>query len=546
MSISSRIFGTIFKLPPAVTYNIVVERDIQVPMPDGIVLSADRYYPRGSSKLPTVLVRCPYGRNGLYALRPRILAERGLQVLLQSCRGTFGSGGQFIPFHNERTDGLATVEWMKKQAWFSGEFAIQGPSYMGLAAWAIARNAGPGLKTIDAQITASNFRGGFYYGESFSLFSSLAWLKTIATQEKTSPGPLSVFFPFRQYSTRDLDITCNHLPLNTCDQALIGKTVQSWQDWLEHNEPGDEWWKPIDYSETVAEVTAPVNLIGGWYDLWIPWMLKDYCVLRKAGHSPHLLVGPWSHLKTGGESVSESISWLRAHLLGDRSRLREKPVRLFVMGAGEWRDFPDWPPPGYQPQKWYLRENGNLSTESPSESEPDHFRYDPADPTPCVGGPILSLNAGPKDNRRLEMRSDVLVFTSEILRNNLEVVGPVSAELFVKSSLENTDFFVRLCDVHPSGKSINICDGIRRLSHGHPQAEKDTTIKVEIEMWPTAYRFIRGHRIRIQVSSGAHPILARNLGSGEPLGTGTKLVPADQTVYHDQTHPSAIYLPVLK
>jgi uncharacterized protein len=203
MSIATRIFGKLFKLPPAETYNVVVERDIKVPMPDGVVLLADRYYSRGSGKLPTVLQRSPYGRGSINALLARFLAERGFQVLLQSCRGTFGSGGQFTPYRNERADGLATVAWMKKQAWFSGEFALDGASYQGLAVWSIARDAGPELKAISAQITASNFHSGMYCGESFSLFPVLFESKILETQEKWPAGPLSMLFWSRQLTKID-------------------------------------------------------------------------------------------------------------------------------------------------------------------------------------------------------------------------------------------------------------------------------------------------------------------------------------------------------
>jgi len=180
----------------------------------------------------------------------------------------------------------------------------------------------------------------------------------------------------------------------------------------------------------------------------------------------------------------------------------------------------------------------------PPESGPDRYRYDPADPTPAVGGISLSANAGPKDNRALEARADVLSYTSAPLAEAVEVIGSVSAELFIQSSLAHTDFFARLCDVDPAGKSINVCDGLQRLRPGQPAAEADGLRRVSLTLWPTAYRFQPGHRLRVQVSSGAHPRFARNLGSGEPLATGTTLQAAEQAVYHDPSHPSAILLPV--
>jgi putative CocE/NonD family hydrolase len=541
MSIVSRITGKIFKLPPADTYNIIVERGLEVPMADGVVLLADHYYPRGSVKLPTVLIRCPYGRGSLYGLIGRLFAERGFQVLFQSCRGTFGSGGQFSPFRTEQADGLATIEWMKNQEWFSGEFATTGGSYLGYVQWAIARDAGPELKAIAPQITASEFHSMLYCGGSFTLLDCITWANIVHSQEKSSLASLSAM-----RAGRKLEPAFKHLPLRDADSLVVGEPVQFWQDWLEHSEPDDEWWKSVDHSGSVADVTVPVNLAGGWYDIFLPWMIRDYAILKNAGREPYLTIGPWSHLSMGmllGDSQRESIAWLRAHLLGDRSLMRESPVHVYVMGTGEWRDFPEWPPPGYQPQRWYLRSEGVLTPELPVESDPDNYRYDPSDPTPNIGGAIMNSKAGSKDNRILEARPDVLVYTSAVLSRDLELIGPVQAELFVKSSLEYTDFFVRLCDVHPSGKSFNICDGILRLRPGSPAPEKDGTIKLNIEMWPTAYHFTRGHRLRLQVSSGAHPRFARNPGTGEPLGAGTSFRTADQTVYHDPAHPSAVILP---
>jgi putative CocE/NonD family hydrolase len=303
----------------------------------------------------------------------------------------------------------------------------------------------------------------------------------------------------------------------------------------------------LDFSEEVARVIAPVHLLGGWYDVFLPRLVADYERLRQAGRRPYLTIGPWAHTSQGLMPVAmrESIAWFRAHLLGDRSALRDAPVRVFVMGAGEWRDFPEWPPTGYQEQRWHLQPGGGLSTSIPAASEPDHYRYDPADPTPAVGGSSLSKNSGPQNNRALEARRDVLVYTSAPLDSDLTAIGPVAVELHVTSSLDHTDFFARLCDVDPAGKSINVCDGLIRLLSGRPSPDEGGCRKVRIELWPTAYRFKRGHSLRVQVSSGAHPRFARNLGSGEPLATATTLVVADQSVAHDPAHPSAIFLPVM-
>ncbi len=544
MSISSRIVARIAKLPPAETMNVAVEKDVQVPMRDGVVLLADHYYPRQGEKRPTILIRSPYGRGNIFGLlNGRPFAERGFQVLIQSCRGTFGSGGVLDPFHQERADGLDTVEWIKKQEWFNGQLATYGGSYLGLVQWAIAREVGPVLKAMSTWVTSAEFRIVTYPGESLWLESSFGWTKQVMTQEEASP--LSLISTMLM-GDKKLESAFSHLPLNQLDEMVIGKQVPFWHDWLEHNEPGDEWWSRSDFSGTVSEVSAPNNMGGGWYDIFLPQMIRDYLALVNAGHKPHLTIGPWAHtdLRFMGVSLREGLAWFRAHLLGDPSGLRELPVRIFVMGADEWRDLPEWPPAGSKPQRWYIHPGQTLSPEAPPESEPDHYRYDPADPTPGIGGAGLSKNSGPKDQRALEARPDVLVYTSAVLDDDLEVIGPVQAELFVQSSLEHTDFFARLCDVDPSGKSTNICDALVRLVPGRPPRQPDGTLQVCIDLWPTAYRFKRGHRVRLQVSSGAFPRWARNPGSGEPLATATKLMVAEQTVYHDPARPSAIILSI--
>ncbi len=556
MSIISRLAGWIFKLPPAETYDIVVERDIKVVIPDGITLLADRYYPRKDGKRPLILIRSPYGRRLRGFLYGRLLAERGFQVLIQSCRGTFGSGGKLDPHRQERADGLATIEWIKTQDWFPGKFATFGASYLGHVQWAIAPDAGPELKAMVVIISCSDLGLHHHRSGSFTLEDALMWTyQRHRSQEQRLLSYLLLRLIGRTprlgfilrligRTPRKVKRAFQHLPLRDLDELTCGERIDFWQNFIEHNSLDDGWWKPADHSEAVHDVTAPVLLIGGWYDIFLPWQLRDYRSLCEAGREPYLLIGPWTHIQGASSSIAmcESIAWLRDRLLDDHSGLRPLPVRLFVMGANEWRDFPEWPPPGYQPQRWYLQSGGGLSPELSPESKPDCYRYDPADPTPAVGGPRLGRDSGPKDNSALEARSDVLVYTSAPLDKELEVIGPVRAELYAKSSLENTDFFVRLCDVNPSGRSINICDGLVPVRPSRLALEPDGCIHISFDLWPTAHQFRRGHRIRVQVSSGAHPRYVRNTGSGEPLAAATKLLIAEQEVYHDPSHPSALVL----
>jgi putative CocE/NonD family hydrolase len=543
LNLLSRIITLLFKLPPAQTYHVVVERNLPVPMRDGTLLLADHYYVVQRHNAPTILVRSPYGRASIWALLfARPFAERGFQVLIQSCRGTFGSGGTFDAFRNEQRDGLDTLGWLQKQPWFSGAFATMGPSYLGLVQWAIASQAGELLKAIAVQITSSEFRSLTYPGESFGLDTALTWIQLLAHQEDSF---LRRLLGARQRA-KEKQAAAMHLPLRDTDRIVAGKTVGFYQGWLEHNAPGETWWKPVDFSDTVGAVTAPVNLVGGWYDILLPHILADYTRLRQAGNRPYLTIGPWAHTSPAEFPfvLRESLAWFQTHLLGQQGLLREAPVRVFVMGRNQWKDLPDWPPPGYTAQRWFLQPGNALALQPPTASQPDHYRYDPAHPTPAVGGSSLSQNTGPQDNRALEARKDVLVYTSLVLDQDIEVIGPLCAELFVQSSLEHTDFFVRLCDVDPKGKSINISDGLLRLRPGQPTVGDGGVWKISVDLWATAHCFQKGHRIRVQVAGGSHPRYARNTGSGEPLASATTLIAADHTVYHDVQHPSALILPV--
>jgi putative CocE/NonD family hydrolase len=543
--LASRLITRAWKLPPAETHAVAVERHLKVPMPDGVTLLADRYYPRQIGDRPTILVRTPYGRSGYTSfLYGWPFAERGFQVLIQSCRGTFGSGGELNPFRQERADGLATVDWLKRQAWFNGQLATVGQSYLGFTQWAIARDAGPSLKAMATWVASADYRSSTYPGGALALESRLSW--ACSTQQKGVAllGALASMFR----SQRQIEAAYRHLPLAEADQVAIGKPISFWREWLVHEGPEDEWWAGCDFSDTIPEVTAPNHLGSGWYDVYLPQTIGAYLALKEAGGQPYLTIGPWPHadMESVAVTIRESIAWCRAHLLGDRSGLRDLPVRIFVMGAGEWRYLPAWPPSGAKPQRWHLRPAGGLAPDPPPDSEPDRYRYDPADPTPNVGGASMGRDAGPRDNRAPESRPDVLVYTSASLDRDLEVIGAVSAEIWLRSNLEHTDLFARLCDVEPSGTSTNVCDGLLRLTPGRPAPNPDGCIRVCLDLWPTAYRFRRGHRLRLQVSSGAFPRWARNLGSGEPLATGTTLKAADQAVYHDPAHPSAILLPIVE
>jgi putative CocE/NonD family hydrolase len=402
-----------------------------------------------------------------------------------------------------------------------------------------------------AMVTSSENFSVTHPDGAFGLETRLRWSQGMALLNRMHRRSLWENLAHRLLggTERDLQAAFLHLPLLEADTVAVGEPIPFYRDILTKDQPYDPFWATRDHSAAVAQVSAPVHLIGGWYDYYLRGLLRDYTVLKTAGRRPYLTIGPWYHAHPGllSTGLREGLTWFDAHLKGDRRRLRHaaRPVRLYVMGADEWREFEEFPPPARQ-ARYYLHAAGRLSPEPPAATSPaDGYRYDPADPTPALGGALLgSRGAGPQDNRPLEARPDVLCYTTPPLTRHVEVIGPVRLELFIGSNLPYTDFVGRLCDVAPDGRSTNICDGLFRVEPGRGEAQSDGSLRVKIDMWATAYRFRPGHRLRLQVASGAFPRWSRNLGSGEAVATGANMAVAEQTIYHDEAHPSALVLPV--
>ena len=546
MTLPSQILARRMRLTRPHTLDVICRRDLRAPMDDGAVLLADRWVAReGADRpTPTVLVRSPYGRRQFVGLLfGRLLAERGLQVVIQSVRGTFGSGGEFSPF-DERADGLATLRWLRAQPWHAGPIGTLGPSYLGFVQWAISDED---LAAMSIHVSASEFHSQTYPGSSLSLETLASWLVIVAMQERRL-GLLTM-----DRALRRLSRTVSELPLTSLDERVTGAAVPWFQEGFSRSGREDPYWVRRDFSAGVGDVTAPVSFVGGWYDILLPWMLADFEALQAAGRAPRLLIGPWAHASPGlvGAAERDGLAWMRAHLLGDDRLLRPEPVRLMITGersGGGWRDLPSWPPPTVE-RSIYLDAGGALR-DRPAQSRGeggDAYRYDPADPTPALGGPVLLSRTPVLDNAPLEARDDVLTYTGPVLARTLEAIGHVSVELWLRAGAPWFDVFARVCDVDAGGVSRNVCDALTSVAPGRFEQAQDGSWHVRFELWPIGHRFAAGHRIRLQVSSGAHPRYARNPGTGEDpaKATADTLRAVDIELLRDAEHPSRLVLPVM-
>jgi uncharacterized protein len=533
-SIIRRAASAALKLSPA-TNAIRAEKGLSMRTRDGVALVADRYFPRDGSSHPTVLVRTPYGRGMIMAFSASLLAERGLNVVVQSVRATTGSQGTFDPVRQEEADGLDTVEWVRAQPWFGGKLYLFGGSYLGCTAWAIAKGAPEYVDGAALTMSLSNFRDELIEFGGLTQESMLGWTKMMQALVSTGKAPIFGGKPVAHEAHL-------HLPVGTIDHAVTGATVPWWQEWVNRRDPDDPWWDAMDFSAGVTALQSPVFLCAGWQDLFLPYQLKDFSARQSAGLPTWLTIGPWEHGGPGGlfEGQRQCVEFLSGLAAGRNALADRAPVRLFVQGAGEWRDYPSWPPPHAVPGQFHLRSEGGLSPTAPSSDEgATAYRYDPADPTPSVYGPV-TMPAKTRDMSSLRRRSDVVEFTTDPLETALELIGPVTADLFVKSNRAHTDFYVCLCDVDDRDRSIHVADGYIRLGEDESAPDVAGVRKIAIDVWPTAYRFAPGHRLRLLIASGAFPRYVRNLGTGEAMATGTRMVTADQQILHDADHPSAI------
>ncbi|MBS9534833.1 CocE/NonD family hydrolase [Mycobacterium sp. M1] len=492
-------------------------------MRDGVVLLADHYAP-SSTVRGTLLVRTPYGgRFPSSLIFARVYAAHGYHVVLQSVRGTSGSGGVFEPMVNEVADGADTVAWLRDQRWFTGTFGTLGVSYLGFTQWALLVDPPPELTAAVVTVGPHDFSASSWSTGSFTVNDFLGWSDAMARQEDDGDGPVQS--GLRQLTARRrLARATAGLPLGAAGRALLGSGAPWYESWLEHPDTGDPFWRPYRFGAALDTVQVPVLLVSGWQDLFVDQTMAQYRRLADRGVEVGLTVGPWTHTEVPvrglGVLTRESLDWFDTHLAGVGGPARRSPVRVFVTGGDGWRNLEHWPP-ATTPRSWWLHPGERLDVTDSAVGSAE-FVYDPADPTPTVGGRLLAPGGGYRRDDALAARADVLVFTGAPLTEGLLVFGCPTVELEHSSDNPHVDVFVRVSEVDTRGRSHNVSDGYRRLA--------GASGPVRIELDPIAHRFTAGARIRLLIAGGCLPRFARNTGTGEPPVSAVGLRPATHTI----------------
>jgi putative CocE/NonD family hydrolase len=579
-----------------------VDRALRVEMRDGTVTYADVYRPASRGRSPVILQRTPYGRSvatlALAQLDLLRAVDRGYAVVVQDCRGRHASQGEFRPFHQERSDGYDSVEWCARQPWSTGDVGMIGASYSGAVQWLAAVEAPPSLRCIVPVLTSSDhYEGWTYQSGALQWGFVVSWLYSMLASEALVN---------RRFQTSGADDTrrrligllddlagsWNTLPLR--DLPLVGELAPYFLDWIAHP-TRDAYWRAVSVQDRYDRVQVPALNVGGWYDIFRDGTLTNFVGLRSGGASvaarsgTRLIMGPWVHSSPTTQSagvidfgVRSSHGWTPLHYdldgeylaffdrwlqgtppRGATSGGEDSPIRLFTMGENRWRNEEAWPLGRAIEQRLYLHStgaagrtatNGQLNGNEPTSEAPDSFLYDPADPVPTLGGQLCCYAAqyapGAFDQRPVEARDDVLVFTTEALERETEVTGPILVNLWAATSAPETDFTAKLVAVAPDGLALNLTDGIARARFvrgadaGRPIAVGEP-MEYVVDLGATSYLFRAGYQIRLEISSSNFPRFDRNLNTGHSLGADAVMRSARQTVFHDAGRGSYLTLPVV-
>jgi len=565
------------------TYQVTLERGVKAKMRDGVVLSADIYRPKSDGKFPVLLQRTPYDKRNS-AEFAFTAAAHGFVVVVQDVRGRYSSEGEWYTFKHESDDGYDTVEWVAALPYSNGKVGMWGGSYVGATQMLTAIAHPPHLAGICPVVTASNYHDGWtYQGGAFEQWFNQSWTSGLSQDtlnrmvEKNTNAVVGAWkLPLTSYPLFNF-------PDPAAAPISTNAVAPYFLDWLAHPSY-DDYWKPLAIEERYADINVPILHIAAWYDIFQGGSLRNYIGIKAHGGSDaalrgqHLFVTIGGHAGGGrkigdidfGPAAAEfneneiTLKWYQYLFQGAQNEFAGKPVKIFVMGANHWREEDDWPLARAQSTKFFLhsskganslRGDGVLSTTAPRSEQSDHYLYDPSNPAPTIGGPLccdgMHLTPGPRDQRPVEARDDVLVYTTPAFSQDTEVTGPVSLEVFAQSSAVDTDFLGKLVDVGADGFAQNLTEGIIRARYRNSQEKPELmnpgqVYKFVIDLWSTSNVFLKGHSLRLEISSSNFPRFDRNMNTGEVQAAAQRYVSATNTIYHDAEHPSVLILPMVK
>jgi len=563
--------------------DVVVERNVAMKTRDGVTLYADIYRPAGDGSYPVLLQRTPYNKDGAETFG-REAAARGYMVVVQDVRGRYTSEGEWYPFKHEMNDGYDAVEWAASLPHSDGKVGMFGGSYVGATQMLTAIGHPPHLAGICPVVTASNYHENWtYQGGAFEQWFNESWTSGLAQdtlnreiREGTDAVVGSKALPLKQYPLFNVQIEPG-------SASATAKLAPYFLDWLDHP-LYDSYWKQWAIDEHYSDIQVPALVVSAWYDIFQGGSLRNYLGIKahagneRARNETRLLIAIGGHSGGGrkigavdfGPAAEEfnenavTLEWYDYLFKGKQNEFAtEKPVKIFVMGENKWRYEDSWPLERAKETKYFLNSagkangsagDGTLSTESTGKTTADRYVYDPANPVPTVGGPLCCdgkhLAPGPQNQAEVEKRNDVLVYSTPPLDADTEVTGHVMLDLYAKTSAVDTDFTAKLVDVWSNGFAQNLTEGILRARFRNSTSEVTPIVpgkiyEYKIDLWSTSNVFLKGHRIRLEVSSSNFPRFDRNLNTGKDASTSSTFVKATNVIYHDKEHPSELTLPIV-
>lgn len=571
---------------------IIIEREVPCVVRDGVTLYANIYRPAEVGSYPVLLTRLPYNKNlpdfSHRYIDPIRMAMNGFIVIIQDVRGRFASEGEFVPFLQEFEDGYDTVEWAAKLPYANGKVGMFGLSYYGFTQLYAALERPPSLKAIFPAMTGNLSQNGLFARENVTELAAIqTWVLDSVAYDYLKRDPSVDYAQAMKEIVNDL----NHI-----EEAHKHVPYKEWPPIQKHEGliPFFEKYFINDFGQQLfniaqekiknsGQIDIPAYHLAGWYDSHLAPTLLNYEDMQNDQRNQKLIVGPWSHgffdsdigerafgsyasghaIDGNDDITSLHIKWF-SHWLKEESTTMLKddlPVKIFVMGINEWRSEKEWPLKRTAYTPIYLTSDGTanrqlrsglLQFDLPEKNATDHYIYDPRNPVPSHGGGTLfykGRNAGPRDQREIAEREDLVVYTSEPLEKALEVTGWIKVKLWVSSDVNCTDFTAKLIDVLPDGRAYNLTDGISRISLSSDLNESsdhgEGIVECEIDLWATSNVFLPGHSIRVEISSSNFPRFDVNPNTGKTTLNSSEMIQANQMIYHGKDYPSHIILPII-